>query len=53
MEKYVARLVNLVPDAHQHLLGLSVEEARARLASGDPDRVRSIAGSFALVARRG
>jgi asparagine synthase (glutamine-hydrolysing) len=53
MEKYIARLINLVPAESQQLFDLSIEEAEARLASGDPAGVRSIAGSFALVARRG
>jgi asparagine synthase (glutamine-hydrolysing) len=53
MEKYIARLVNLVSEESQHLFDLSCEEAEARLASGDPGQVRSIAGSFALVTRRG
>ena len=52
MEKYIARLVNLVPDESQLLFDLSREEAEERLASGDPAQVRSIAGSFALIARR-
>ena len=52
MEKYVARLVNLVPEDRQHLFDLTPDEARERLMLGDPDGVRSIAGSFALVARQ-
>ena len=52
MEKYIARLVNLIPEDRQHLFDLTPDEARQRLISGDPDGVRSIAGSFALVARQ-
>jgi asparagine synthase (glutamine-hydrolysing) len=52
MEKYVARLVNLIPEDRQYLFDLNPDEARKRLISGEPDEVRSIAGSFALVARQ-
>lgn len=49
----VHRVLDLVaPDAH-HLLNLGLDEARARVASGDPARVAEIEGSFALVARDG
>jgi len=49
----VARIFDLVDPASQHLHELTVEEARARLLSDDPDAVLGIRGSFALVARDG
>jgi asparagine synthase (glutamine-hydrolysing) len=49
----VARIFDLVDPASQHLLGLTVEDARGRLLSDDPDAVLGIRGSFALVARDG
>lgn len=53
MDHYVERVVDLTdPDANQ-IFNLSVEEARARLLSGNPDAVRGIHGSFALLAREG
>lgn len=51
MDRYVARLLDLVDPARQHLLDLDLEEARRRLLAGDPDSVLGIHGSFALVAR--
>jgi asparagine synthase (glutamine-hydrolysing) len=52
MEKYIARLVNLIPEESQQLFDLTREEAEDCLASGDVSKVRAIAGSFALVTRR-
>ncbi len=40
------------PDSNT-LFGMSLEEARARVESGDPERVRGIDGHFAIVARQG
>lgn len=42
-----------MPDAGQHILNMSVDEARALLLSDDPRDVLEIQGSFALVARDG
>ncbi|MEM8934345.1 MAG: asparagine synthase-related protein [Acidobacteriota bacterium] len=50
---YVARLVDLVDPRRQQLHGMDFEEARRRVLSGDPEAVRGIPGSFALVARDG
>ena len=50
---YVARLVDLIDPDHQHLAGMDLEEARRRVLSGDPEAVRGIPGSFALVVRDG
>lgn len=53
MNHYVERVVDLTePEANQ-IFNITVEEARARLHSGNPDAVRSIHGSFALIARDG
>jgi asparagine synthase (glutamine-hydrolysing) len=49
----VERVIDFTDPALQRTPGLSPEEARARLASGDPEAVLSIPGSFALVARDG
>jgi asparagine synthase (glutamine-hydrolysing) len=53
IEKHVERVVDLVDPEVNRILGMTLEEARARVARGDPDRVREIDGSFALVARDG
>lgn len=51
--QYVERVVDLTdPEANQ-IFNLTVEEARARILTGAPDAVRSIHGSFALLAREG
>ena len=49
----IERLVDLLDPAADILLNMSREEAIARLASGDPARVRGIEGHFALVHRDG
>jgi asparagine synthase (glutamine-hydrolysing) len=49
----VERVVDLIDTAANRVAPLSVEEARARVASGDPRNVRAIPGSFALVAKEG
>jgi asparagine synthase (glutamine-hydrolysing) len=51
MDKPIARLLDLTAAETQHLVGLSVEEARQRLLAWDPAAALDIAGSFALVAR--
>ena len=53
-DPYVARVIDLTDPATQRIRNMSIEEARARVASGDPaEAVRAIDGSFALVARVG
>jgi asparagine synthase (glutamine-hydrolysing) len=52
-ERAVHRILNLIPDTDQDILNMSVEEARRRIAGDDPNAVRDISGSFALVARDG
>ncbi|MFY9823890.1 MAG: asparagine synthase-related protein [Thermoanaerobaculia bacterium] len=49
----IARVVNLIPDEDQHILNLTVDEARRLLLSDDPRDVLQIQGSFALIARDG
>ena len=50
---YVERVVDLLDPAANHILNMTVDEARARLLHGSPEDVRGIDGSFALVAREG
>lgn len=47
------RLVNLCDPAGNVLLNMTVEEAIARVGSGDPEQVRQIDGQFALVHQQG
>ena len=50
---YVEKLVNLLdPDANQ-IVNMSVDEAVARVGSGDAQQVREIGGQFALLHRDG
>jgi asparagine synthase (glutamine-hydrolysing) len=49
----IARVLNLVEDADQQILNLSVDDARALLLSDNPEDVLRIEGSFALLARDG
>ena len=53
MKEYVAQVINLIPDAAQHLWSGSLDTARRALLSDDPDAVLQIAGSFALVVQDG
>ena len=47
------RVVDLLDPSLNRLHNLSLDEARARVLSGDPDAVRTIDGSFAILARNG
>lgn len=49
----VERLVNLLDDRNNVFLNMSVTEAKERLASGDPQKVREIDGQFALLDKQG
>ena len=49
----VSRLVDLLDPSLNFLIGMPVEEARRRVQSGEPEAVRGIHGSFALVVRDG
>ncbi|MGI8671935.1 MAG: asparagine synthase-related protein [Luteitalea sp.] len=53
MHRHVERVVDLLDSSLNVLHGMTVEEARTRVATADPAAVRSIDGSFALVARDG
>ena len=50
---YVSRVVDLLDPSNNTFTNVSVDEARARVLSGDPASVRAIDGSFALVASEG
>lgn len=53
MDHYVERVVDLTERDANQIFNLSVEEAREQIFAGAPDGVRSIHGSFALIAREG
>jgi asparagine synthase (glutamine-hydrolysing) len=53
MHEYVERVVDLLDPADNRIHNMSVEDARARVLAGNPDAVREIDGSFALLARDG
>jgi asparagine synthase (glutamine-hydrolysing) len=53
MRQPISRIVDLLDPALNRLCNLTVDEARRRVLTGDPDAVRGIAGSFALVASEG
>src|SRR6478672_8578206 len=50
---HIERVVELLDPSVNDILNMSVEDARARVSAGDPEGVRGIEGSFALVARDG
>ncbi|KAB2669846.1 MAG: asparagine synthetase B family protein [Verrucomicrobia bacterium] len=52
-DHYVERVVDLLDPAVNRIHNMGVEEARARVLSGDPASVGGIDGSFALLARDG
>jgi asparagine synthase (glutamine-hydrolysing) len=49
----IARVVNLISDGDQHILNLTVDDARRLLLSDEPRDVLQIEGSFALIVRDG
>lgn len=53
MHHYVEDVIDLTDPALNRLHNMSVDEARARVLSGDPRAVNEIDGSFALLARDG
>ncbi len=53
MHRYIERVVDLLDPSLNVLHGLTEDDARMRVLSGDPEAVRAIDGSFALVARDG
>src|SRR3954467_14853620 len=50
---YVERVVDLLDPTLNQIHNMTVEEARARVLSGQPAAVREIDGSFAILARDG
>ena len=52
-DHYVERVVDLLDPSLNQIHNLGLEEARRRVLSGQPEAVRSIDGSFALLARGG
>src|SRR5262245_51040415 len=53
MERPIQRVVDLTDPSSNRLRGITIEDARARVALGHPAAVRAIAGSYALVAADG
>lgn len=53
MNHYVERVVDLLDPSLNRIHNLTVEEARARVLSADPQAVLGIDGSFCLVAKSG
>ena len=51
--EYVERIVDLLDPATNQIFGQSIEEARKCLLEGSTSAIGRIAGSFALIARRG
>src|SRR5947207_10166910 len=52
-DHYVERVVDLLDPSLNQIHDPSLEEARRRVLSGQPEAVRAIDGSFALLARDG
>lgn len=53
VKRHIHRVVNLIGYDDQHILNMSVDDARGLLLDGDATAVSKIRGSFALVARDG
>ena len=53
MDHYIERVVDLTEPEANHIYNSTEEEARRLLLTGQPEAVRGIHGSFALVAREG
>ena len=52
-DSYIERVVDLLDPSLNQIYNMSAEDARAAVHAGDPDLVRGIDGSFALLARDG
>ena len=52
-DEYLERVVDLIPAEANRIYNMSVDEARARVLSNDPEQVGEIRGSYALLARDG
>lgn len=53
LDRALHRVVDLIRDEDQHILNMSVEDARRLLLADDPTAGLAIRGSFALLARQG
>jgi len=53
MDHYIERVVDLLDPSLNRLHNMTVNEARRRVLAGQPEGVREIDGSFALLARDG
>jgi asparagine synthase (glutamine-hydrolysing) len=53
VNRYIAQVVNLIPDTAQHLWSGDLTTARGALLAADPGEVLGIQGSFALIAQEG
>ena len=53
MNDYIERVVDLLNPSLNEIHNLTLDEARRRVLSGNPESVREIDGSFALLARDG
>lgn len=53
MNQYLERVVDLLDPSLNRLTEGTIEEARQKILSGDPEAVRGIRGSFALIAKQG
>src|SRR5215472_10571362 len=53
LERPIDRVIDLIDTGVNRIHGMTVEEARHRIASGDLAAVREIDGSFAITARHG
>jgi asparagine synthase (glutamine-hydrolysing) len=53
MHQYVEDVIDLIDPTVNQIHNMTLEEARGRVLNGSPEEVRSIDGSFALVARNG
>ncbi|MBW2576646.1 MAG: asparagine synthetase B family protein, partial [Deltaproteobacteria bacterium] len=51
--KVIREVFDLTDPDRNAIFGMSLDEARERVADGDVQRIREIDGHFALVARRG
>ena len=52
-DRTIERVADLTDPSANRILNMSVEEARGRVASGSPEAVRAIRGSFALIGGEG
>lgn len=53
MNQYLERIVDLLDPTLNSIYNMTIDEARLRILSGQPDVVRDIDGSFALLAHQG